>query len=194
MQRSVRAVKARAVTVEAKRRVGLVVLYAAVCDYEAAGGDAEKRKRSRGDGGCGSERTGGEADEAIAAVYTYVRAFRPRSNINSTRQGAPNLPESADAFGDPWTSERDNNLLWFCFATSVRAGFGRCFDGETHPSSTKDLKQTSPFRASRRISDRQQLAAVPVHASRWYGCNPEANAGTEATVEARMLQRTSPVC
>lgn len=68
----------------------VVLRYAMI---QAAGGGVERRKRSQGDGGGydGSERTGGETDEAIA-VYTYGHSARAR-NINSTRQGAPNLLE-----------------------------------------------------------------------------------------------------
>jgi len=53
VQRSVMAVKARAVTGEARRRAFSVVFYAgwllAVCDDRAASGAVERRKRSQGD-------------------------------------------------------------------------------------------------------------------------------------------------
>ena len=162
---------------------------------QAASGGVERRKRSQGDGGGydGSEKTGGETDEAIA-VYTYGHLVRAR-NINSTRQGAPNLPGARTHFATPGQARETTICVGSALLRQCAPGFGRCFDGETHPSSSgrseKHLKQTSPLSRSRRISDRQQLGAVPVHASRWHGWRPEANAGTKATVEARMLQRTS---
>lgn len=190
--------KARAVTDEARRRVDLeVVLNAAVCDGRAAGGGCWARRGGRGhrammmvdmDLGGRKERQTNEA----AAVYTYGHLVRAR-NINSTRQAAPNLPGARGRISlavDPWTSERDNNLRRLCFATSVRAGFGRCFDGETKPDVFRN--KAAPFMLP---ADSRSTPASSCPGA----CEPrawvasKANAGTEATVEARMLQRTSPV-
>ena len=144
---------------------------------QAASGGVERRKRSQGDGGGydGSEKTGGETDEAIA-VYTYGQFARAR-NINSTRQGAPNLPGARTHFATPGQARETTICYGSALLRQCAPGFGRCFDGETHPSSSgrseKHLEQTSstcPLSRSRRISDRQRLGAVPVHASRWHGC------------------------
>ena len=151
--RSVRAVKARAVTGEARRRVGFssgvcMLRYAMI---QAASGGVERRKRSQGDGGGydGSEKTGGETDEAIA-VYTYGHLVRAR-NINSTRQGAPNLPGARTHFATPGQARETTICVGSALLRQCAPGFGRCFDGETHPSSTvrseKHLKQTCPFHA-----------------------------------------------
>jgi hypothetical protein len=95
---------------------------------------AERRKRSRGDGsggGCGSGRTEGEADRAIN-TYTY-EAPRPRARISIAHGRAPPICAVRGRISRPLDKRErhsDNNLLWLCAATSVRAGFGRCFDGE----------------------------------------------------------------
>jgi hypothetical protein len=89
-------------------------------------------------------KTKREADEAIA-VYTYGHFVRARITIAHTRQGASNLRSARTHFA-PLTSERDNNLRRLCFATSVRAGFGRCFDGETKPDVFRNrASQAPPF-------------------------------------------------
>ena len=120
--------------------------YAAICDGRllgdgvGVGGEAEGEVTGRWMGmdleGRGRDKT------ATIAVLLYGQPH-PRSNINSTRQGAPNLRKSADAFRDPWASERDTQTticVGAALATSMRAGFGRCFDGETEPRCLLILK------------------------------------------------------
>ena len=103
VQRSVRAVKARAVTDEARRRVGLVVvlyvLYAAICDGRAAGEERGRGHRAMMvvNVDLENEKRGGRGDCSI-----YIRALRPRSNNYSTHTaGRPQSAQCADAFRAP---------------------------------------------------------------------------------------------
>lgn len=90
---------------------------------QAAGGGVERRKRSQGDGGGydGSGKTGGETDEAIA-VYTYGQFARAR-NINSTRQGAPNLPGARTHFATPGQARERQQfaMALLCYVSARQA-------------------------------------------------------------------------
>ena len=99
--------------------------------------------------------------ETGAGVYRYTSSasVRAPSHMCSTHGRAPNLPGARTHF-DPWTSEQDNNLLCSATATSVRAHFGRCFDGEGEPRSS-ETTQSAPFRPS---------AGPPIDASNARNC------------------------
>ena len=83
-----------------------------------------------------------ETNEAIA-VYTYGHFVRAR-NINSTRQGAPNLPGARTHFATPGQARETTICVGSALATSVRAGVGRCFDGEAEQRCSETI-QTGPF-------------------------------------------------
>ena len=155
VQRSVRAVKARAVTVEARRGeelgcVVLAVLDAAVCDYEAARRGGGRGHRAMVN--MGSEETGGETDgRGDCSIYIHT-GISSALRISIAADGrAPPICLERGRISRPLDKQARETII--CVGSALlrqcAPGFGRCFDGETHPSSStrseKRLKQTCPF-------------------------------------------------
>ncbi|TLD06836.1 hypothetical protein E2P81_ATG10157 [Venturia nashicola] len=64
--------------------------------------------------------------------------------VQHTHGRAPNLP-GARTIATPGQASKTTICSGFAMATSVRAGFGRCFDGEYEPPSSETV-QSAPFR------------------------------------------------
>ena len=158
---------------------------------------AERRKRSQGDdgGGCGSGRTEREADERGDCKYIHTGSPSAREISIAHGRAPPICLVRADAFRSPSTPGQARETT-ICVGSALLRQCAQALGGVSTGRRSRTCFETEPPKLplspdpadSRSTATRSGPGACEPRA--WVP--PKANAGTEATVEARMLQRTSP--
>ena len=135
---------------------------------------AERRKRSQGDDGgrSGSGRTEREVDERGDCKYIHTGSPSALEISIAHGRAPPICLVRADAFRSPSTPGQARETT-ICVGSALLRQCAQALDGVSTGRRSRTCFETKlPLSCSRRIPDRHQLAAVPVHASRGHGWLP----------------------